>query len=280
MPPTGGSFADLFVGGGSVTVAAAERYPTAHITVNDLNAGIAAFWSVAAAGRCADLATLVSEALPSVDLFDREQLFLAEYSPIDDPYGQETIRAAYATLLLHRLSHGSMGLRPRAGRYFGTDGKHRESETADDIFFKWVPDEITTRWSTGEYVLELDPRDRPLTGRWAPKSTVRNLASLAPLAGRLTVRNGRAWEVPGEWDCLYLDPPYVAEGPALYQLSMTTAEHHALADWLHERDRWVLSYDDHPLVRELYSWATISEFTASYTVGAKKEATELLITPK
>ncbi|WP_330435184.1 DNA adenine methylase [Streptomyces sp. NBC_00825] len=53
---------------------------------------------------------------------------------------------------------------------------------------------------------------------------------------------------------IYLDPPYVDKAPWLYQWSFGSDEHKALAHVL-QRDmqyRWLLSYDDHGAVRELY----------------------------
>jgi hypothetical protein len=60
---------------------------------------------------------------------------------------------------------------------------------------------------------------------------------------------------------------------------MTLPEHEALAGWLHGRERWVLSYDDHPEVRRLYASGKITEIAATYSAGPgeNKRRTELLI---
>ena len=253
MPRSGGTFADLFVGGGSVALAVAERFPTARITVNDVHPGIAAFWSVVAHGRTADLAERVEETVPSIDWFERERLRLIEYHSAPDPYGQEVIDVAFATLLLNRISYVD----------------RKQNEPRDEA-----------RWRAA--ILGVGPvpsTQRKIRRRWFRHELVRALHALAPLAGRLEVYNAHAWEVPGEWDCLYLDPPYAKEGPGLYEKSMTPHEHEALAAYLHERDRWVLSHDDQPEVRELYAGARFTEFGATYSAGpsANKRPTKLLV---
>jgi DNA adenine methylase len=56
-------------------------------------------------------------------------------------------------------------------------------------------------------------------------------------------------------DMLLLDPPYIRASRTLYGYKghlHKTFKHQSLADLLHQRDRWILLYDDSPEVRELY----------------------------
>lgn len=68
---------------------------------------------------------------------------------------------------------------------------------------------------------------------------------------------------------IYLDPPYVDKGSVLYKHAMDEASHRTLASIARQIPcAWVLSYDDAPLVRELYEpWATIEPVHCTYTVG-------------
>jgi DNA adenine methylase len=54
---------------------------------------------------------------------------------------------------------------------------------------------------------------------------------------------------------VYLDPPYVEKAPKLYEWSFESNEHQALSEALAAIDgfRWILSYDDSPVIRALYS---------------------------
>jgi DNA adenine methylase len=86
---------------------------------------------------------------------------------------------------------------------------------------------------------------------------------------------------------LYLDPPYTEQthGKKVYQHEFTVEDHKRLAIALQKTSHpWVLSYDDAPLIRNLYSWATIAEtgkqwYSTSGPRRVKSMKSELLITP-
>jgi DNA adenine methylase len=83
----------------------------------------------------------------------------------------------------------------------------------------------------------------------------------------------------------YLDPPYtVADRGGYYQHAFSEKDHRRLARVLRAvKGRFLLSYDDVPLVRELYAGFHIEETSpltytmCSTTSRPKKKATELLI---
>lgn len=88
---------------------------------------------------------------------------------------------------------------------------------------------------------------------------------------------------PGDDVALYLDPPYVKQGK-IYQHSFSDSDHRRLAGILREtRHRWVLSYDDHKLVRDLYGeWCDVRNIADYKSYLSKDNSTiraELLITP-
>lgn len=70
----------------------------------------------------------------------------------------------------------------------------------------------------------------------------------------------------------YCDPPYVDKGPELYKHSFTEADHRRLAKRLKScGGTWLVSYDDHPLVRELYAGYRIAPIDVKYTVAITSE---------
>ncbi|HEX8071973.1 MAG TPA: DNA adenine methylase [Pyrinomonadaceae bacterium] len=78
---------------------------------------------------------------------------------------------------------------------------------------------------------------------------------------------------------LYLDPPYL-NGQGLYGVKGDTHksfDHEALADLLHKRDRWIMSYNDCPEVRELYKDKTIVSIEWIYGMSKNKQSKEVLI---
>ena len=78
---------------------------------------------------------------------------------------------------------------------------------------------------------------------------------------------------------VYLDPPYFKQGPKLYQFSFTDDDHYRLADVLRRESRpWLLSYDTHPAISELYSdWAHVEVISLPYSNAGADRKDEFLI---
>ena len=65
----------------------------------------------------------------------------------------------------------------------------------------------------------------------------------------------------------YLDPPYV-DTEKYYEGPFCAQDHHRLREVLsHVKGRFILSYNDHPLVRELYADCRIEEITRTSTLS-------------
>lgn len=82
---------------------------------------------------------------------------------------------------------------------------------------------------------------------------------------------------------VYIDPPYYHKGDALYPERMSKEDHKYLAEVLQQRSNWILSYDDCPQIRELYSNNIILDLNTRYCINGKKQnwvnKGELLILP-
>ena len=105
------------------------------------------------------------------------------------------------------------------------------------------------------------------------------------LRGRtfVTCQDGAAYVHEHPTAAKYLDPPYFMRGNFSYRERMTLADHLRLADALREAKNWVLSYDDCPVIAELYSWAQCHALSALYRVNQKRKkcvtGRELVIVP-
>ena len=78
----------------------------------------------------------------------------------------------------------------------------------------------------------------------------------------------------------YLDPPYLIASDNLYGArgdAHKGFDHEELASILRKRDKWVLSYNDCPEIRELYKYARILEPKWKYGMSNGKKSEELLI---
>ena len=80
----------------------------------------------------------------------------------------------------------------------------------------------------------------------------------------------------------YLDPPYVGKGGRLYMNHFMESDHRALAAYVGRQRtlRWVMSYDDHTLIRSLYgSGFKVFPFGLRYSLQVRARGAELLIVP-
>jgi DNA adenine methylase len=77
----------------------------------------------------------------------------------------------------------------------------------------------------------------------------------------------------------YLDPPYFEKGPELYQFAFDDGDHRRLAEALRGEERpWLLSYDRHPAITELYrGWANLDQIALRYSINGPVKKSEYLI---
>jgi DNA adenine methylase len=77
----------------------------------------------------------------------------------------------------------------------------------------------------------------------------------------------------------YLDPPYYAAGPQLYQFHFTIDDHARLARLLRRESRpWLLSYDDHEAIHDWYGgWTRIDKVQVGCSINGCNQKSELLI---
>ena len=110
------------------------------------------------------------------------------------------------------------------------------------------------------------------TGKWKIDARynrddlINRIQTIGKFRSRISVYNQEARhflevlqpELP-EKSLIYLDPPYVEKGPGLYLNHYQEEDHRALAAWVtqHLQCPWMVSYDDHPLIRECYGDNTV-----------------------
>jgi DNA adenine methylase len=81
---------------------------------------------------------------------------------------------------------------------------------------------------------------------------------------------------------LYLDPPYL-NGSRLYGINgdlHASFDHKGLAEILHTRNVWILSYNDSKEVRKLYEGYTIIPVNWKYGMSQNKQSNEIVILSK
>lgn len=114
--------------------------------------------------------------------------------------------------------------------------------------------------------------------RWV--GSVRDQITLTNEDG-LTFLHRSLTRTPLERTLFFIDPPYVQAGGRLYLNAMNEGKHIALSDMLQtsELKHWVLTYDDHPLIRTIYARQHIEDLSVTYSLQNKRKEKEVLIQP-
>lgn len=79
----------------------------------------------------------------------------------------------------------------------------------------------------------------------------------------------------------FIDPPYVAAGSRLYFNGMNETSHRLLSKKISELaiPNWLMTYDDHPLIGELYAAQHIGRIETVYSLNRKRKEREVVVFP-
>jgi DNA adenine methylase len=165
-----------FIGGGSVTIHIAKKYPDKIFMVNDLDRNIWAFWTLISQDNDQDFNCLYQllKVPPTIELFDT----LRAKVPID------VIECAYYAIFFNRTTFSGIAKAGPIG------GKHQTS--------KW---KIDCRYNAETLIKEIE--------------CLRVLFRKRLIVTNLDYRDFLNL-VPPECSFIYLDPPYFKQGKVLY----------------------------------------------------------------
>jgi DNA adenine methylase len=241
-------YREPFFGAGAVGLGVLRVLPgRCPVWLNDKDPWMAALWSTVRA-EPTRLSRMILDFVPSEEAFYR---FREQDGADIDP-----VEAGFRKLALHQISWSGLGA--MAG---GPLGGKNQGNTKHPVGCRWNPAALCKKVSRAHVVLRKFKAFRFTCGDFAPLLA----------------------EVPAE--CfIYLDPPYVEAGAALYKHSMNDSDHERLARLVRSLPcPWVLSYDDHPLVRRLYQGERFDDVHLTYTNaradGARRKNREVMVTP-
>jgi DNA adenine methylase len=82
----------------------------------------------------------------------------------------------------------------------------------------------------------------------------------------------------GRRSLIYFDPPYVVKGKRLYKNSYTSEDHTRIADAVRglTQPNWIVSYDDVPLINDLYSGFRSSTYQINYSANYRSAGGEVM----
>ena len=229
------TFVEVFAGGASVGLALLDAGLTKRLVINDVDSGIYAFWN-----------QVVSNPEPLIHRITGNAPTLAEFkylkSVLDDsPKWHSQEELAWATLVCNRLSYSGIS---KANAMGGANGSVKQ-----------------------------------LLARWKPAELQKRIQHIHNMADRITVSCVDAVELLESsvyWDeksTCFIDPPYVAKGKALYRRWYEEEDHEQLAFIIQSLYQGmpgadlVITYDDCPLVREIYPLAKTVVVPRNYSIN-------------
>lgn len=235
--------AEPFAGGAGASLSLLFGSEAPLIHINDLDPAINAFWQSA-----------VNESEAFLDLLDDATLSIEDWKQWRAVYlnkDASRLERGFATFYLNRCNRSGI---IKNGGPIGGVGQ-------------------TGHWS--------------LDARFNKETLSMRLRKLAKYREKISITGQDGIEfiesIEDRGVMFFVDPPYFNKGPALYLNSLNKEYHDLLANKLSEiRDRpWILTYDECPEVRRLYSsWASIRTFSLKYTASARRSGNEVMITPR
>lgn len=236
-------YREPFFGGGSVGLKFISDNPHwKNVWINDKDTGVASLWT-SVVMYPDELKQMVQDFRPSVEMFDRYKVDLINTAVVPQQKA-EIVTHGFKKLAIHQTSYSGLGTKS-GGPLGGRDQKSKYK--------------IGCRWSPGYICKKIDKLHQQFSAL-----EIKHQGCTSYDFTDLIWSKGDA--------LLYLDPPYYVKGNDLYQCGFTHEDHKRLSDALKSTGhRWVLSYDDHPDVRELYRWAEITDVSVGYSITATKD---------
>lgn len=125
-----------------------------------------------------------------------------------------------------------------------------------------------------------------LGARFNKEELIRKVKRIARYAGRIQVSQLDAIEflkdvinpLRGE-TLVYLDPPYYVQGQNLYTNHYGPGDHEAIAKFVQRKlnKPWVVSYDNHPKIEQLYGTCERVDYGIRYSAQARYFGRELIV---
>lgn len=237
-----------FAGGAGAGLTALSNHGIPELWLYEAHPGLNAFWSVIADGQADQLAGRVRQASPTVSAFMGHREIVA------GAMGGEVVdqmELALSTFMVNRLSRSGM-----VNGSAGPIGGWKQSG-------RW---RIDSRFGA-----------EALAGRIEVLGRINDRIKVLGTDGVAGIEDLAGSGVEDEVFC-FVDPPYVVDGGRLYSKSFDQEDHARLAGALYDcRSPWVLTYDAHPVVRELYQDFRILGFEIPHTANRRAMDIEYLV---
>ncbi|MFH0227091.1 DNA adenine methylase [Vibrio furnissii] len=245
-----GRFIEPFCGGAGASLSLLLGGYVKEIHLNDKNFALYCFWD-ALKNNTENLLDMVYENIPSIEEWHRQKAIYAD--SLNEPTARKftKLEYGYSVFFLNRSNRSGV---LQAGPIGGLN-------------------------QTGNYKIDC---------RYTTETLLKKIEKIASKKEQIFVYNEDCINFLDRFnnaenydiDFIYLDPPYVKEGRNIYSKNFCFDDtmHRELKEFIitHAK-RWLISYDDHPLVHELYSSQGTRTVEFSYVMNTARVGRELMI---
>ena len=235
-------YAEPYAGGAGAALRLLTDSAVDHIHINDINAGIAAFWrTITTPDGAAAFNQFIRSTPVTIDQWHHQQA-IYEAGQEDD------LTLGFATFYLNRTNRsGILDARPIGGLD-----------------------------QTGKWKIDARYNKPALIERVKHVAALGESIHVTQLDGLdfLTTMEAHATDV-----LVYADPPYVEQGGSLYLHAFNADDHKALAEKLLAANYpWLLTYDDQKIIwDELYDAARCARFDIAHTAATQHVGKETIV---
>jgi DNA adenine methylase len=227
----GSVYCEPYAGGAGLALRLLEDGFVDRVCINDIDVGIFAFWT-AALHQNDEFCSLVEKTPVNISEW-RKQKLVWQAKDIARP-----VELGFATYFLNRTNRSGIidGAGPIGG--YAQEGSWK----------------INAR-----FIKETQIKNIQKLGNWKSKIAISNLDAMNFFNQSSSISEA----------LIYLDPPYYVKGRKLYANFYEPHHHAAIVKKLssHRSVRWIVSYDDVPEIRALYSDFTPITYGLQYSAG-------------
>jgi len=237
------TYVELFAGGAGIALALLLNNDVKEVIINDFDYCIYAFWY-----------SVINETEKLVYLIEQTPITISERLRQKAVYTHASdytlLEIGFATLFLNRTNRSGI---LTGGVMGGND-------------------------QTGKYKMDC---------RFNKTELIRRIRLIASKHDRIMLLNMDASELLMTQETIirnkcffFLDPPYVVKGGDLYKKAFSQYDHthfQKMVNTYLSNKKWLMTYDNVPLINELYSCYFTKSFNLQYVANNKKQGSELMI---
>lgn len=237
-----GEYVEPYAGGAAIALELLFHEYVSQVHINDVSRPVHAFWR-SALKRTEELCKLVKDTRLTVASWDKQRRIM------EQPRDHDDLALGFATFFLNRtnrsgiLNGGIIGGRDQTG-----------------------PWKIDARYNAPELVNRIQ--------------SIANLGNRIKLTRQDALKFLQAgvkkWP---EKTLIYLDPPYYVKGRDLYYDFYNPEDHASVAEFVTgsiAKQRWIVSYDNAPAIRDLYRGCPHIVYDIGYSARSARQGSEVM----